>query len=485
MSAQNALPPSSRGRNNIRPDITTDLSRRLEQNPYDAIQNPKGIIDLGSAVNELMLDDLSGWTSRNVKKSQLKDTLGYGDTQGFPTLPKAAAEFMNEHFRVRLPLSSDNMLVANGVSTLLDALTYSITDEGDTILVPTPSYGMLAHDVWTRNGVHVVEVPCDDIPEERFWGPPPQDDGPIQTPELVKRLEAAIEVELSHKRKVGGVLLANPDNPLGRCYAAHVLLQVSQLCAKHKIHLVVNEVYAMSAGDRFSSVLSLGLDVNSKNVHVLWGMSQDFGLGGLRIGFLATYNEQVYDAMETLSMSGRVTSFSATVAGKLLSDTKYIRNHYLPQFRRRLNKRRKFVEEALESYNIPYDKPEAGFFVFVNLSEWVELNFQKHGKEGDSAFLEYMMKQRVFLEPGQVIFFHHTLLAVEDQHTDASQAFFSKRPGWFRLNFGGEKETFKLGLQRLLQCLRSLDGKEHLEPFAQAPGLYLPPPKAMAQFMAV
>ncbi|GKT94039.1 aminotransferase class I and II [Colletotrichum tofieldiae] len=162
-------PTILRGRNNIRPDITTDLSRRLEQNPYDAIQNPKGIIDLGSAVNELMLDDLSGWTSRNVKKSQLKDTLGYGDTQGFPTLPKAAAEFMNEHFRVRLPLSSDNMLVANGVSTLLDALTYSITDEGDTILVPTPSYGMLAHDVWTRNGVHVVEVPCDDIPEERFW----------------------------------------------------------------------------------------------------------------------------------------------------------------------------------------------------------------------------------------------------------------------------------------------------------------------------
>lgn len=50
-----------------------DLSKRLESNPYDATSNPKGIIDLGSAVNEIMLEDLACWTKRNVKKSQLKE----------------------------------------------------------------------------------------------------------------------------------------------------------------------------------------------------------------------------------------------------------------------------------------------------------------------------------------------------------------------------------------------------------------------------
>lgn len=104
------------------------------------------------------------------------------------------------------------------------------------------------------------------------------------------------------------------------------------------------------------------------------------------------------------SMFGWVTSFSATVATKLLSDTKYIRNTYLPLFRRRLNKRRQFIEGELEKAKIPYDKPEAAFFVFINLSEWVDLLFTKHGKEGDLEFLKYMMKYRVFLEPGQVSF---------------------------------------------------------------------------------
>lgn len=181
---------------------------------------------------------------------------------------------MNEHFRARVPLTPNNILVANGVTTLLDTLTYNIADEGDAILLPTPSYGMFSHDVSTRNGVRLVEVPCDDIPEERFWGAPPQDDAPIPTPEIVTRLEAAIKSELSQKRGVAAILLANPENPLGRCYAAHVLLQVSQLCAGYKIHLIVDEIYALSAGDRFSSILSLGLDANLSNVHVLWGMSK-------------------------------------------------------------------------------------------------------------------------------------------------------------------------------------------------------------------
>lgn len=67
----------------------------------------------------------------------------------------------------------------------------------------------------------------------------------------------------------------------------------------------------------------------------------------------------------------------------------------------------------------------------------------------------------------------HSLLMIGD----VPQAFFSNRSGWFRLNFGGEKEMFKLGLQRLFQCLRLLDGKDHFDPTIGLPGIYHPPPK--------
>ncbi|KAK2000328.1 aminotransferase class I and II [Colletotrichum falcatum] len=458
MSAQNAL--SLEDQRSIRPSCETHFGRKMKQNPYDAVKNPTGVIDMGSAVNELMLDDLSGWMKKNVKESRLRDALGYGNKQGSASLPMAAARFINEHFRVRLPLTSDNVLAGNDTEALLDTLMHSIAEEGDAILIPTPSCGISAGGIWAKSGIHVVEVPCDDIAEERFWGPPPQEDALIQTPELVKRLEAAIDVELSQQRKVGAIFLANPDNPLGRCYAAHMLLQVSQLCAKHEIHLIVDETHAMSSGDRFSSILSLGLGMNDTRVHVLWGMSKDFGLGRLGAAFLATYNKQIYDTMTSLGTPEWMSSFSAKVLEKLLSDAKYLRNHYLPLFRRRLNKRRNLVEEVLEDHGIPYGKAEAGFFIFVDLSSWADLSNRKHGGEGCSALLEHMMTQRVFLEPGET--------------------FCAKRPGLFRLSFGGEKEPSKLGLRRLLYCLRKIDGKEYTDPFALAKGLYFSMPKGAA-----
>ncbi|KAI8239667.1 1-aminocyclopropane-1-carboxylate synthase-like protein 1 [Colletotrichum sp. SAR 10_96] len=240
-----------------------------------------GIIDLGSAVNELMLEDIASWTRWNLKKSELKDGLGYNDTQGSPELLKAAADFMNEHFNARIPLTSDNILVANGATTLLDTLTYNIADEGDSILLPTPSYGMFAHDISTRN--------------------------------------------------------------------------------------------------------------------------QDFGLGGLRIGFLATYNQEIHDTMRTLSMFGWVSSYSATIAAKLLSDKKYFRDHYTPTFNRRLKKRRILVEGELDKYDIPYMKADSGFFMFVDLSDWMDLLFAQHGKDGELELLEHLMENGVFLEPGKMI----------------------------------------------------------------------------------
>lgn len=127
-----------------------------------------------------------------------------------------------------------------------------------------------------------------------------------------------------------------------------------------------------------------------------------FGLlthGVLRTPYQA---HQANDFVSTISTFGWVSALSASTAAKLLSDAKYLRNQYLPQFRRRLTKRRAFVEEELEKYDIPHVKAEAGFFVFVNLSEWVDLLLEKHGKQGDLKFVEYLMKYRVYLEPGQV-----------------------------------------------------------------------------------
>lgn len=58
-----------------------DLSRRVEQNAYHKKFNPSGIVDLGSAKNELMIDELQTWLARHddeKDKAECKTTLWVG-----------------------------------------------------------------------------------------------------------------------------------------------------------------------------------------------------------------------------------------------------------------------------------------------------------------------------------------------------------------------------------------------------------------------
>ena len=204
---------------------------------------------------------------------------------------------MNQFLRPRVLLTASNILAANGVTALLDTLFFNLADEDAVVLVPTPGYGMFAHDVTARNGLHLVGVPCDDITEARFR----QHIRPGRPqPELIDRLEFAAAEQRRLGRRVAALLIANPENPLGRCYTSEILRHLVKFCEREKLHFVVDEIYALTGGPNFTSVLSLDLRDFLGNVHVLYGVSKDFGLGGCRIGFLATYNQRLYQTMRTL-----------------------------------------------------------------------------------------------------------------------------------------------------------------------------------------
>lgn len=414
-----------------------DLSRRLAQNTYHKKFNPSGIVDLGSAKNELMIDELQTWLARHDDEKDKADYLKYNDTQCSPALPASAAEFMNHFFSPRILLTSSNILAGNGVTALLDTLFFNIADEGEVVLFPTPSYGMFAHDVTTRNGLHLVGVPCDDITEARFH----QHIRPGRPqPELINRFETAAAEQRRLGRRVAALLIANPDNPHARCYTSELLRYMVDFCQRESIHFVVDEIYALSGGANFTSVLSLDLRDAAGNVHVLWGMSKDFGMGGCRVGFLATYNERLYQSMRTVSMFTWISAFGGMAATTVLSNPKYVRRRYLPMYHKILNKRRKQLEEFLNANLIRYTTPDAAFFAFVDLSSWLSNVDGDNDKEGEVNLLEYLMARGVFLEPGS--------------------AFSAKVPGSFRLNYGTDDVIFKLGLKRLASALKTLEEED-------------------------
>ena len=211
----------------------------------------------------------------------------YNDTQGSPELLQAAAAFVNRHFAPRRPVRVSNVLAASGGTSLLDTVFFNVCDQGDVVLLPTPSYGMFAHDLTTRNEISLCGVKCDDIVDARFGNTGDPRAEAIATASFIERFEkAVVEVQASGK-KVAAVLLSNPENPLGRVYSADTLVALAQFCARHRLHLVVDEIYAMSSREAFSSALSVDFGPHRDNVHVLWGLSKVWRVIVLKKNFVS------------------------------------------------------------------------------------------------------------------------------------------------------------------------------------------------------
>lgn len=100
----------------------------------------------------------------------------------------------------------------------------------------------------------------------------------------VKKHEEALITSRERGIKIRGLMLCNPHNPLGRCYAPEVLEAYLSLCSKHNIHLISDEVYAMAVFSNqdipdpmsFTSILSLdiGKFCDPALVLVVYGMSK-------------------------------------------------------------------------------------------------------------------------------------------------------------------------------------------------------------------
>lgn len=126
-------------------------------------------------------------------------------------------------------------------------------------------------------------------------------------PILVKfpRLQDAFSVSLvpaleksfaSSRYRVKALILTNPHNPLGQCYPKRVLEDCLRFCQRRNIHLISEEVFALSTFNpiqvdlpeprHFVSMLAIdpiALDCDPGRVHILWSMSKDFAAGGIKL----------------------------------------------------------------------------------------------------------------------------------------------------------------------------------------------------------
>lgn len=82
---------------------------------------------------------------------------------GSRVLLATLSTFINADFHPIIPAHPQHIVVASGVTALLDLLSFAIVDEGDAILIGRPLYTGFRNDLRVRSKVKLVPVSAGDI----------------------------------------------------------------------------------------------------------------------------------------------------------------------------------------------------------------------------------------------------------------------------------------------------------------------------------
>ncbi|TWU71575.1 hypothetical protein ED733_001505 [Metarhizium rileyi] len=407
----------------------TDQLIKILSNLYDAEANPDGYVSLAIAENSLMHHVLIDHMHRNMNVPQA--ALTYGD--GYKRLKNAAARFLTNHLKPVTPIDPSHVHISNGLAPAIQNMAWATADPGDALLLGRPYYVAFKADASRRTGVEVLPVAFGHM-------------DPVSV-EAVQKYEDEILRAKQRGQRIAGVILAHPHNPLGRCYPREALVAFMKLCQKYQIHLVSDEIYALSVFENrvdkdaaavpFESVLSIDPEgiIDRSLIHVLWGMSKDFGANGLRMGFTVTqHNPSMRAALMSIFEFSWTSSLSDHVTANALEDDEWARR-YIQDNQTKLSEHQEKVLLWARENEIEYSPgSNAGFFVWVNLGAAYRKYHTGESEDLDKTVIEALLDRRVLLADGI--------------------AFGAEKPGWFRIVFSQEAGYLAEGLRRIAMAVK-------------------------------
>jgi aspartate/methionine/tyrosine aminotransferase len=266
-------------------------------------------------------------------------------------------------------INADQILVHSGAQEAIFNFMNAVLEPGDHVIVESPCYQSL-HEVARSVGCEVS--PWRLSPQQGKWG--------LDFDELTAAL----------KKNTRLIVINSPHNPTGYVLSRQEMENIVTLCRENKILLFSDEVYKYLewgtegtlpwACDLYENAVSLGV------------MSKSFGLPGLRIGWIATQNEEIKRKMAAFK---DYTSICNSAPSEFLAELALRNRHQI------LERNALIMQEN-------YGRLKAFFNRYPAIFTWVEpdggpVAFPKMNQVEDAELvcLSLLQEKGVLLLPGK------------------------------------------------------------------------------------
>ena len=242
----------------------------------------------------------------------------------------------------------------------------------------------------------------------------------------------AQQLEEAITPKTKCLILNNPSNPTGMVYSREELEAIADVCVRHQIYVIADEIYygLIYDGLSFTSFASLGDEIKELTI-LINGVSKSYAMTGWRVGY-ACANETLAKVMGNfLSHS---TGAPASMAQKAAVAALTGPQDEIKVMRQAFDERRKYIVERMNQIDgVSCIRPEGAFYVMMNMEKLVGKVLHGETIRGSDDFSAAFLK--------------HGLVA-----TVPCSGFGA--PNYVRWSYATSMENIKKGLDRLEEFLK-------------------------------
>lgn len=363
---------------------------------FDLVLGMKDVISLG--VGEP--DFVTPWNIREKAIYSLEQGYtSYTSNKGMAELRQEISHYLKQKYGLSYD-PEEEILITVGVSEAFDLVARAITNPGDKILVPEPSYVSYFPVFYLAGG------------RPSYIRTNINNGFKLTTGQLDKVCD----------RTTKTLVLNYPSNPTGASYSKKELRDFSKIVKKYNLLVVTDEVYDELTYDFKHTPFATLPDMKKRTVY-LNGFSKSFAMTGFRIGY-ACGPKKIIAAMTKIhqytmlcaSITAQMAAFEALRKGA--KSVQQMRNEY--------KRRREFVVDELNRLGLSCHKPEGAFYVFPSI--------KNTGYNSLDFATKLLQKKKVAVVPGT--------------------AFGPSGEGHIRISYASSFESLKEALSRISNFLK-------------------------------
>lgn len=334
--------------------------------------------------------------------------LGYEWANG-TQLPQVVANRMERLYKWKV--QPEAVLAVTGIVSGYSVAVRAFEASKKGVAIQTPVYNEF-HEVKNNIGIPQIDIP------------------------FVKKVKGnilsyEIDWDLFEKRvkKAGIFLLCNPHNPLGIIFSRKELTRMAEICIRHKVLIVSDEIHSelLLDGNKFTPMAKLSREIE-QHVITLIAPSKTFNIAGLFCGFAIIPNKELRDRYNTELNHLRLHVASTGLhASKAAFSGKC--DGWLAELNRYLTGNRDFLVDYVTKYmpGVRTTIPDATYLGWLDFTQT---------KIDGSPFEFFKEKAKVAVSEGKI--------------------FGKEGAGHVRINFGTSRAILKEGLERMRKALETL-----------------------------